>query len=148
MFGRDRRFLSAPPPTTPTQACAKAAPMTAFPPLRALLVAVLCLAGAAKAEAHAIVLESVPRAGATITEPRIDIAIRFSSRIDRARSHLVLIGTDSKERGLTILPEAAPDLLRATVEGLAPGRYRLRWQVLALDGHITRGDIPFTVAAP
>ena len=25
------------------------------------------------------------------------------------------------------------------------GRWRLRWQVLALDGHITRGDIPFEV---
>ena len=26
-----------------------------------------------------------------------------------------------------------------------PGRYVVRWQVLAIDGHITRGDVPFTV---
>jgi methionine-rich copper-binding protein CopC len=31
---------------------------------------------------------------------------------------------------------------------LAPGDYRLRWQVLAYDGHITRGEIPFTVMHP
>jgi len=32
--------------------------------------------------------------------------------------------------------------------GLAAGAYRLRWQVLASDGHITRGEIPFTVTSP
>jgi methionine-rich copper-binding protein CopC len=34
-------------------------------------------------------------------------------------------------------PECAADL--------AAGGYVLRWQVLAIDGHITRGDIPFAV---
>jgi len=29
----------------------------------------------------------------------------------------------------------------------APGAWRLRWQVLALDGHITRGDVPFAIRA-
>ena len=28
---------------------------------------------------------------------------------------------------------------------LQPGDYVARWQVLAVDGHITRGDVPFTV---
>jgi hypothetical protein len=31
---------------------------------------------------------------------------------------------------------------------LTPGVYVLRWQVLAIDGHITRGDVPFTVMEP
>ncbi len=38
--------------------------------------------------------------------------------------------------------------LRATASGLRPGTYKLRWQVLAIDGHITRGDIPFRVTTP
>jgi methionine-rich copper-binding protein CopC len=29
---------------------------------------------------------------------------------------------------------------------LLPGEYRLRWQVLASDGHITRGEISFAVS--
>jgi len=37
------------------------------------------------------------------------------------------------------------DTLSAEAKGLRPGTYRLRWQVLASDGHITRGEIPFTV---
>jgi methionine-rich copper-binding protein CopC len=38
-------------------------------------------------------------------------------------------------------------VLHATAH-LAPGNYTIRWQVLAVDGHITRGDVPFTVTAP
>ncbi len=29
-----------------------------------------------------------------------------------------------------------------------PGDCVLRWQVLAVDGHITRGDVPLSVKAP
>src|SRR5205814_1083597 len=122
--------------------------MIAIGTVRALLLGLLCLGFAGAALGHAIVLDSVPRAGATVAEPRVEVVIRFSSRIDRARSHLSLIGAEGKERALELLADTAPDLLRANLAGLAPGRYRLRWQVLALDGHITRGDIPFTVAAP
>jgi homogentisate 1,2-dioxygenase len=43
--------------------------------------------------------------------------------------------------------EAPIDALIAKASGFAPGRYKIRWQVLAIDGHITRGDIPFTVQA-
>jgi hypothetical protein len=32
-----------------------------------------------------------------------------------------------------------------TTATLTPGPYVLRWQVLAIDGHITRGDVTFTV---
>ena len=33
----------------------------------------------------------------------------------------------------------------ATAKSLKPGAYSIRWQVLAPDGHISRGEIPFTV---
>ena len=36
-------------------------------------------------------------------------------------------------------------IVRRLLAGLAPGSYVLRWQVLSVDGHITRGDIPFKV---
>ena len=41
--------------------------------------------------------------------------------------------------------QPAPDVLSATGHGLAKGTYVLRWQVLASDGHITRGEVPFQV---
>jgi len=45
---------------------------------------------------------------------------------------------------LPITSEGAGDILTTNAE-LAAGAYSLRWQVLAIDGHITRGDLVFTV---
>ena len=44
-----------------------------------------------------------------------------------------------------IAPDGPPNLLETTTNLEAPGAYVVRWQVLAIDGHITRGDVPFTV---
>ena len=46
---------------------------------------------------------------------------------------------------LKIAPDGPPNLLETTTNLEAPGAYVVRWQVLAIDGHITRGDVPFTV---
>lgn len=103
--------------------------------------------------AHALVTGSSPAAQARLRESPAEAVVRFNSRIDPSRSQLLIAplrdgaGGTADERPLDLLP--GPDTeLRAALPPLAPGRWRLRWQVLALDGHITRGDIPFTVAAP
>jgi methionine-rich copper-binding protein CopC len=72
------------------------------------------------------------------------LTFRFNSRIDRARSRLTLIGADRAQTVLALLP--GPDDMLSARAVLARGRATVRWQVLALDGHITRGDVPFTVA--
>ena len=48
---------------------------------------------------------------------------------------------------IPILPGTPPDIVTSRVT-LTPGSYVVRWQVLAVDGHITRGDVPLTVTAP
>lgn len=95
--------------------------------------------------AHAIIVESAPAAGATLHRAALPILLRFNSRIDRERSRLMLLGADGAAVTLKLEPSAGPDTLAAEADGLAPGRYRLRWQVLGIDGHITRGDIPFEI---
>jgi methionine-rich copper-binding protein CopC len=116
---------------------------------RALLGSTLAMLAATPALAHAIILESSPAVNATVAGPELDIVLRFNSRIDRARSSLTLNAPpakpDAKPVALPLLGDS-PDLLMAHAGGLAPGKYSLRWQVLSVDGHITRGDIPFTVA--
>ncbi len=96
--------------------------------------------------AHAIVVESTPAADATVAGPALDLRLRFNGRIDARRSRLSLIGPDGRTRALPQMPEQAVDRLSAHAEGLIPGRWRILWQVLAADGHVTRGEIPFTVA--
>ena len=97
------------------------------------------------ARAHAILMESQPPALATLPPGPAQLTLRFNSRIDQARSRLELRG---KGPPLTLkLGPAGPDTLAAQTP-LAPGEWILRWQVLAVDGHITRGDVPFTVKTP
>jgi methionine-rich copper-binding protein CopC len=114
------------------------------------LIAVLLAAGlgfgSTAARAHAIVVSSQPAAGAVVHGKTVEAVVRFNSRIDRERSRLLLIRADGSSTTLKLNDTPGPDTLAATVGELSPGAYRLRWQVLAIDGHITRGDIPFTVA--
>jgi methionine-rich copper-binding protein CopC len=100
------------------------------------------------ARAHAIVVESIPTVGAEIAGPEVELIIRFNSRIDAERSRLVLVRPDGSETPVDILPSASADRLDANLRDLTPGAYTLIWQVLSIDGHITRGTLPFSVVAP
>lgn len=100
----------------------------------------------ASASAHAVLLESNPSAKSTVAGPDLAIKLRFNVRIDAGRSRLTLVNSAGSVQPLEINKEMPADTLSASASGLAGGEYRLRWQVLASDGHITRGEIPFTVA--
>ena len=116
-------------------------------PTRALLVALALaapLAAPRPAAAHAVLVSSVPPSGGTIAPGPLAIALRYNSRIDRARSKVTLLGPDGTAERLAVDAAGAADQLSAAAT-LAPGAYTLRWQVLATDGHITRGDVPFPV---
>lgn len=112
-------------------------------------VAVLAAAGfmsAAPAQAHAILLDSQPAPRATVPPGRATISLKFNSKVDHARSRIAL-RANGAETALPIDPASAADSM-ATMATLSPGDYVVRWQVLAVDGHITRGDVPFTVQTP
>ena len=113
-------------------------------PLR-LLLALLALAPL-PAAAHAILMGSQPAAGATIPGGPTHILLRYNSRIDQARSRLELRAAGQPPAVLKLEP-SSDDSLAATAP-LAPGAWIIRWQVLAVDGHITRGDVPLTVEPP
>lgn len=110
-----------------------------------ILVAAAALAPVAAA-AHAIVIASQPGVDAVVAGASLPIELRFNSRIDQQRSRLTLVQPDGTTATLPLGAVTAPDLLTTRASDLAPGVYRLHWQVLSVDGHITRGDIPFTVS--
>ena len=117
-------------------------------PLAALAALGWAVLAAEPAVAHAVIVEATPAVNAVVRGDRLAVTLRFNSRIDHGRSRLALIDAAGKERTVPLDKASPRDVLAAAVERLTPGSYRLRWQVLALDGHITRGDIPFTVVAP
>jgi methionine-rich copper-binding protein CopC len=95
--------------------------------------------------AHAVLVEARPAPNGSVVGPNIDVELRFNSRIDSARSRLTLVLPDHTVRPLSLQPPPTPASLSARLTGLGAGEYTLRWQVLASDGHITRGEIPFQV---
>jgi methionine-rich copper-binding protein CopC len=97
------------------------------------------------AMAHAILVQSQPPAGTSVPAGKVEMSFRYNSRIDRDRSRLTLTAPDHSQKVLTIDSAGPPNVIDTTAELNTPGAYVVRWQVLAVDGHITRGDVPFTV---
>jgi methionine-rich copper-binding protein CopC len=97
------------------------------------------------ASAHAVVVQSSPTINETVEGPDVAVTMKFNSRVDGKRSTLLLSTSDSQSKPLAIEQQGAPDTLTAHATKLGPGKYAIHWQVLATDGHITRGEIPFSV---
>jgi len=95
--------------------------------------------------AHAVLVASQPEVNSTVTGPEVGVLLKFSSRIDLEHSTLSLLDPDGKVEKVTINGEPSPGSLSAKLTGLVKGAYVLRWQVLATDGHVTRGKVPFQV---
>lgn len=118
----------------------------AMPQLRHLFLAMLfvaCTSG--PAAAHAVLVESNPVPESTSSGPNIAIRLRFNVRIDADRSRITIIKSDGSGRKLETSKGPEPNTLTAAATGLQAGAYRIRWQVLASDGHITSGEIHFSV---
>jgi len=117
---------------------------------RILIWIVLLIAGlliGRAVDGHAILKESSPSANSSVAGPDVPITLKFNVRIDAARSKLQLVHPDNAMRNLVLDKQASPDTLTTKAAGLQPGAYKIAWQVLAPDGHITRGLIPFTVTS-
>jgi methionine-rich copper-binding protein CopC len=107
-----------------------------------MLLATLAFTG--PAAAHAILIDSFPAPLGHVPAGHLSLKFRYNSRIDAGRSKLTLKQGDETGQRLSVTPSDKPDLLQAELD-LQPGSYTVSWQVLATDGHITRGTVPFTV---
>jgi hypothetical protein len=115
-------------------------------PLAVLVVCLVGLAGSPRSTwAHAILLHASPAPNETVSGPELKVELKFNSRIDAKRSRVTIVMPDKSTRVLANGSATSPDTLDAQGQGFAPGEYRLKWQVLSADGHITRGEHPFTI---
>lgn len=110
-------------------------------PCCALVGAVL--AAPLPALAHAVLIDSTPAPQGHVPAGTLAIVFRYNSRIDAGRSKLTLTAPTGTTTRLATHGQGT-DLLDASAT-LIPGAYTLHWQVLAIDGHITRGNVPFIV---
>lgn len=114
-------------------------------PVRTSLLCVAALVAAGPlAFAHAHLVSSKPSAGSTVSGPVVTMNLKYDSRVDSRRSHLALELPDGKINPLAAKADGPVEMTARA--RLTPGKYILLWQALSIDGHITRGEIPFTVA--
>jgi hypothetical protein len=116
-------------------------------PLKRVLVASFALCALLllprPALAHAHLLTSTPSANATVHGPDVAIELHFNSRVDGHHSVLTIAGAGG-DAAIVVDNQKSPTDLNAHAK-LKPGAYTIKWQALSTDGHITRGEIPFTV---
>lgn len=97
------------------------------------------------AGAHAIVVAAQPAMNSTVAQGELEIRLDFNSQIDRKRSRLSLHRPDGSELVIALALDGPAGVLVGRAQATQSGRWKLRWQVLSLDGHITRGEVRFSV---
>jgi copper resistance protein C len=95
--------------------------------------------------AHAVLVSAQPGENSIVAGPDVPVLLKYNSRIDMEHSTLTLLTPGGKLAKVAIGSQPAPGLLSATLTGLVKGTYELRWQVLAIDGHVTRGKVLFQI---
>lgn len=109
-------------------------------------IAASCALVSVAVSAHAVLIDSNPKLHGTLPAGPVKLMFKYNSKVDQHRSMLTLVKPDHSEVTLSINTSAPANELDSSAE-LAPGQYTIRWQALALDGHLTRGDVPFMVGA-
>ena len=112
---------------------------------RLFSIAVLVVCFAYMAQGHAILLTATPAIGQVVHGPDIEVSLRFNSRVDAKRSRITHVPPGGVPRTLNLSERSSPDCLNSQIHGLESGAYTLQWQVLAVDGHISRGEVSFRV---
>ena len=100
------------------------------------------------ADAHSLLVGSTPAAGSVVTTPPLYLNLRFNNRIEQRLSRVRLV--DERGAVATALIETrvtdAADSVTAKVPPLAPGAWRVEWQVFSTDGHVVSGSYGFRLA--
>jgi methionine-rich copper-binding protein CopC len=112
-----------------------------------LLAAVLGLALAEAADAHAFLVASSPARRAVLTHPPARAELWFNERLESAYSTLTVeteAGARVDQGDVRVGPDD-PRKLSVTLPALEPGRYVVRFRVLSVDGHVVESSFVFNV---
>jgi putative copper export protein/methionine-rich copper-binding protein CopC len=116
--------------------------------LRSWLTAVVLLAGfPSAAGAHAYLERSAPLQGAELKESPTEIRLQFTEEIDAKLSQITLEDDKGNPIGGQLSGGDARSLIYK-IPKLQSGVYKVKWQVLSVDTHVTEGSFRFSVAVP
>ena len=105
------------------------------------------LLGAPQANAHAALVRGSPAANSRVHVSPAQVTLWFSDRLEPAYSTIEVRdhAGNRADQGSGQVNEQDPTVLRVPLKPLAPGTYTVRWRVISVDGHATKGDFAFRV---
>lgn len=126
-----------------------------------MAAAVLLLAATpARTFAHAFPDHSDPRVGSTLKTPPSTVRIWFDGYLEPAFSTIEVHldpaagirpsqdeSSKKVDQGNGHVDPSDPTILEVSLPILPPGKYRVVWAVVAVDGHRTEGNFSFTIEA-
>lgn len=121
--------------------------MAKIPRLLALLaLTALCLLPE-QTLGHAFPDHSEPRVGSTVARPPDSVRIWFDGALEAAFSTISVEDASGArmDKGDGTVNPADLTLLEVKLPRLPAGAYHVRWEVLARDGHRTKGDYIFEI---
>lgn len=100
--------------------------------------------------AHAILVESEPKAESIVNTPPDQVSIWFNENVASEFKSLAVINSAGKRVDNNDVRQAALDRshIFATTPKLPPDTYTVRYRVMSADTHIVTGRFTFTVTTP
>jgi copper resistance protein C len=109
----------------------------------ALLFAVT--GGVSTAFAHTELTNAVPAAGVSLQRTPGSIQLNFSEPIDVELASVVVLGPKGENLAVGPARQSGPGLMQPVTATREPGRIRVAYRVISLDGHPVSGSYSFTV---
>ena len=114
-------------------------------PIKTLAAAaLLAVACAGQAAAHAKLVESNPAASATVSAPK-QIVLRFNEKLEAKFSGFDLSVGGAKAAVKTSVASDGLTMIGAPAKPLTAGAYKVDWHAVTADGHRMQGSYAFTV---
>ncbi len=112
-------------------------------------VALVVAASPAPAEAHAVLVKSIPAARALLSHQPDRVQLWFNERLEPAFTTVSVWSASGAQvdRRDAVVGHDDPRRLSVTLGALESGGYTVRFRVLSVDGHIVEASFSFTVRA-
>ena len=115
-----------------------------------LVLALIQITSPSAVLGHAFPIRSEPRVGWKVTASPPKVTIWFDGELEPAFSTIAVYNA-AKQRvdknNARVNPSDA-SILEVDLPPLPAGEYRVHWNVLSKDTHVTEGNFSFTVAEP
>ncbi len=102
---------------------------------------------ASRTEAHAVLIDTEPKAGAILTQSPERILLTFNERIGTSFSSVRVLDFEGDEMFSKRAGRVEPEVLGVSPPDLGDGTYIVIWRVTSADGHPVEGSFTFQVGA-